>query len=128
MVATAYRLPQVDMWVLLAQEHGKIGQISFNTNRTVDIGPYQINSRWLPSFTKLWNLPSQQETFEKLRDHGCWNAAAAAAIYRYEFDRSGNRRKALGLYHSATPALAAKYLAQLDGKYRLLFGNLVPPP
>jgi len=128
MVATAYQVPEVDLWALLAQEHGKIGEISVNTNRTVDIGPFQINSRWLPSFTKLWRLPSQQDTFERLRDHGCWNAAAAGAIYRYEFDRSGNRRAALGLYHSARPALAAKYLSQLDQKYRLPFGDSVLPP
>jgi hypothetical protein len=128
MVSTAYQVPQVDMWVLLAQEHGRIGQISVNKNRTFDIGPFQINSRWLPDFTRLWRLSSQQETLEKLRDHGCWNAAAAGAIYRYEFDRAGDRRRALGLYHSATPALAAQYLAQLDKKYRLLFGDTVTPP
>jgi len=128
MVATAYHVPEVDMWALLAQEHGKIGEISTNKNRTFDIGPFQINSRWLGSFTQLWRLPSQQETLERLRDHGCWNAAAAGAIYRYEFDRSGDRRTALGLYHSARPALAAKYLVQLDQKYRLLFGDTVSPP
>ncbi len=128
LVASAYHVPETDMWVLLAQEHGKIGEISINKNKTVDIGPYQINSLWLPSFTKLWQLPSQQETLERLRDHGCWNAAAAGAIYRYEFDRAGERRAALGLYHSAKPALAAKYLSQLDKKYRLLFGDAVSPP
>lgn len=128
LIATAYHVPEVDMWALLAQEHGKIGEISINKNRTVDIGPYQINSIWLPSFTRLWKLPTQQETLERLRDHGCWNAAAAGAIYRYDFDRAGDRRKALGLYHSARPDLAAKYLTQLDGKYRMLFGDAVGLP
>lgn len=86
-VATAYRVPQVDPWILLELRNGKIGEIYIDNNNRFDIGPFRINSTWLDEFTKLWKLKSKEETVERLRDHGCWNAAAAGAILRQTFDQ-----------------------------------------
>jgi hypothetical protein len=119
-VAASYGVPEIDLWALLMQEGGRVGQVSHNTNGTVDIGPFQVNSIWVPTFARIWNLSGSDATFETLRDNACWNAAAGASIYALSLKNAHDRRTALGRYHSATPSLAAKYLAQLDKRFAQL--------
>ena len=122
-VSAIYGVPEPDLWALMAQEGGRVGEVSQNSNRTYDIGPFQINSTWIGTFAKLWKLPADA-TEEALRDNGCWNAAAAGAIYQQTLvEAHGDRRAALGHYHSHTPHLAETYVAQLDAKYQRLFGS-----
>jgi hypothetical protein len=119
-VSATYGVPEIDLWALLMQEGGTIGRVSVNKNHTVDIGPFQINSSWLSTFTRIWRQPSNDATYDVLLNNGCWNAAAAAGIYRVALDSTGDRRKALGRYHSSTPGLAEKYVSDLERRYRAL--------
>ena len=122
-VSSVYGVPEPDLWALMAQERGRVGEVVQNKNATYDIGPFQINSSWVPTFTRLWRLPDNEATLSALRDNGCWNAAAAGVIYQHSLtEAKGDRHAALGFYHSHTPHLAESYVAQLDGKYQKLFG------
>jgi len=120
-VATAYDVPAATLWTLLAQEGGHVGQVVHNTNGTVDIGPFQINSIWVHGFAVAWREPSDESAFAHLRDRGCWNAAAAAAIMRIELDATGDLMEAIGRYHSARPELALPYIEKYQETARRLF-------
>ncbi len=67
-----------------------------------DIGLMQINSRWLPE------LRSYGIQREHLFD-ACVNANIGAWILAKQIQTHGNTWKAVGAYHSATPALNQKY-------------------
>lgn len=67
-----------------------------------DIGLMQINSRWLPE------LQNYGISREHLLD-ACVNAHVGAWILSRQIKVYGNTWKAVGAYHSATPALNSKY-------------------
>ena len=47
--AAAHRLPAGVIVTLLQVEGGSLGRVSQNTNATVDIGPMQVNTIWVPT-------------------------------------------------------------------------------
>jgi hypothetical protein len=97
-------------------EGGQVGAVTANKApdghvTSWDIGPFQINdATWLKSVTLAWRQPSERETFALLRDNGCANALAAAAIFRsYLNEAHGNYGVAVGYYNSHTPLQAERY-------------------
>jgi soluble lytic murein transglycosylase-like protein len=93
-----------------------------NTNGTIDLGAFQINSVHLPALARLGIAP------EALAD-GCVCADVAAWHYRRQVDRLGNTWAAVGAYHSATPARAAGYanrIAAILTRWQVL--PPAPPP
>lgn len=107
--AAAYHLPQAPLWAILRVEGGHIGQAVRNTNGSLDFGPFQVNSSWVPAFRVYWKLPSNAVTVAQLRDNGCWNAYAAAAILRVYVDQSHDLGVAIGWYNSHTPYFSQQY-------------------
>lgn len=94
---------------ILHHETGRIGRVTRNSNGTVDIGPFQINSSWLPKFARYWNI-TQPAAYQTIRDSWCANASAAAIILGLAIDDAhGDLWRGVGRYHSPTPRLAAAY-------------------
>jgi hypothetical protein len=115
-VAGLYQLPVDLLDGLRRAEGGQVGAVTANKAQdghitSWDIGPFQINdATWLKSVTVAWRQPSERTTFALLRDNGCANALAAAAIYRvYLTEAGGNYGVAVGYYNSHTPPQADRY-------------------
>jgi hypothetical protein len=131
--AHAYHVPEIYLYSIMRTEGGKVGQAVLNTNGTYDLGPFQINSSWGPAIGRYWHV-SVPTALQYVRDNGCGNALIASAILRKMLiETKGDFPKAIGYYHSHTPALAAQYRSMvLDkaGKYVQLFrpaGPSLPP-
>lgn len=81
---------------------------------SMDCGPLQINEGSWPRLARLLNK-TVEEVHRLVRDDGCFNVAAASFILSEKRRAAhGDARKALGLYHSATPALRDGYLNKVD--------------
>lgn len=76
--------------------------IARNSNGTVDIGAFQINS------THLGTLSAHGVDANALKD-GCVSAHVGAWHYRRQVQAFGNTWRAVGAYHSRTPARSAWY-------------------
>ena len=108
--AKAYRLPPAVLIILLNVEHGSLGRVSSNPNRTVDIGPIQVNEIWLPDIAAHWNA-TIADTYKALRDNFCANVEAGAWILRRGLDEAqGDFWEGVGYYHSHTPEHKTQYL------------------
>jgi len=83
-------------------EGGRAGHLSWNTNGTADVGPWQINSM---HFTRL---KEQGVDIEALINDVCVNADIAAQILSEAQDGQSIGDGALS-YHSRTPKYRAKY-------------------
>ena len=109
MAARAYQFPSTNLYAILATEDGRVGQAVGNKNGTSDLGPFQVNTRWGPALGRYWKV-STAEALVLVRDNGCANAVAAAAILKQAVNEShGDLPAALGLYHSHSPELADSY-------------------
>lgn len=119
-VANLYKVPPSALAGLRASEGGAVGRVSRNTDGSVDIGPFQVNSRWVEYFRALWRRGSTEATAALLRDNGCANALAAAAIFRMALDQAhGDVGEAVGYYNSPhNSALAARYRRHFIDAYR----------
>ncbi len=98
--------------------------IGHNANGTVDLGAFQINSVHLPDLARHGITPAA------LAD-GCVCAEVAAWHYRRQIERFGNTWRAVGAYHSATPARADAYanrIAAVLTRWRVLPASAPPPP
>jgi hypothetical protein len=111
--ASVYRLPPAVILILLSVEDGSLGRISQNTNQTVDIGPMQINSIWVPAVAKHWKA-SPSATYAALRDSFCANVEAGTWILRQAMDEAhGDFWGGVGFYHSRDPSYQADYLRKV---------------
>ncbi len=111
--ASAYRLPPAVLLILLSVEGGALGHISANSNGTVDIGPMQVNSIWIPVIARRWNATSSA-TYAALRDSFCANIEAGTWILRQAIDQAhGDFWEGVGRYHSHDPCYQADYLRKV---------------
>ena len=108
--ARVYRLPPAILVILLDVERGALSQVSANPNRTVDIGPMQINQIWLPEVAAHWHA-TMADAYDALRDSFCANVEAGAWILRRGLDEAhGDFWQGVGYYHSHTPEYQTDYL------------------
>jgi hypothetical protein len=111
--ASVYRLPPAVIVILLSVEGGSLGHVSQNTNDTVDIGPMQVNSTWVPAVARHW-LASPSDTFAALRDNFCANVEAGTWILRQAMDEAhGDFWGGVGFYHSHDRGYRADYLRKV---------------
>jgi hypothetical protein len=111
--ASSYQLPPAVLVILLNVENGRLGHVSGNKNRTVDIGPMQVNDTWVPKIAAHWRA-STEATFLALRDEFCANIDAGAWILRQALDESrGNFWEGVALYHSHTEVHKTDYLRKV---------------
>ena len=111
--AAAYR--QVSPTVLRAiawhESRMREDAVSRNSNGSVDLGAFQINSIHLP------RLSRERIGRTELLD-GCVSAYVAAWHLRQQIDRYGPTWEAVGAYHSRTPALNRRYAQAIAGVAR----------
>lgn len=106
---------------ILSQEAGKIGERHYNSNGTYDIGPMQINSIWLKTLAKYGI------TEDYILYNGCANVYVGTWILRQEINRNpDNIAKAVGSYHSRTPAKRDGYLYQVAKRMALILKGQLP--
>ena len=111
--ASTYRLPPAVLVILLNVENGRLGEVSSNSNHTVDIGPMQVNDSWLPKLAAHWKA-SKEETYRALRDEVCANIEGGAWILRQALDEAnGNLWEGVGLFHSHKEAHKTDYLRKV---------------
>jgi len=111
--ASAHAVPPAILLILLNVENGRLGEVSQNTNKTVDIGPMQVNDSWLPKLAAHWRA-SVDATYLALRDEFCANIEAGAWILRQALDEAkGDIWQGVGLYHSHTERHKTEYLRKV---------------
>lgn len=120
--ASYNRIPAALLRAIRLQEGGRAGGWHTNPDGSVDYGVMQINSRWLPLLTpKGYNAGA-------LTYDSCASVAAAAWILSHALAQYGawNRSeingnvywRAVGDYHSHTPARNRGYAEQVWNRYR----------
>ncbi|WP_034999004.1 lytic transglycosylase domain-containing protein [Beijerinckia mobilis] len=111
--AEIHHLPAGLLLTLLRVEAGELGKVSQNKNKTVDIGPMQINDSWVHKIARHWGA-SDAETYRALRDNFCANVAGGGWILRQTLDEAkGDIWEGVALYHSHTPVHKVRYLHQV---------------
>jgi len=103
--ATAFQIPALPVRVLRRVEAGAVGTASPNTDGSVDLGPMQINSSWLPSLRRIGI------TEDQVRNNPCINAYVGAWIFAQTYAESkGQIALAMARYHSHNAAEQRRYL------------------
>jgi hypothetical protein len=115
LASQAYSVPPAVMVGILHVEGGRVGQqVGPNVNGTYDLGPMQVNSRWMPTLAAAWKV-DKKTAFRLVRDDGCVNVRVAAWILRQKIDEAGSLYKGIAYYHSATPGIGTRYAAKVIG-------------
>ncbi len=125
MVAAAafYHLPPRVLPSIQAVEGGRVGMMQINSNQTADLGLMQVNTIWVRPLARYAHMPPEA-VFSRLRNDGCFNVAAAAAVMRvYLTEAHGNLMVAIGYYHSHTPSLSADYQEKVIAAALSLFSR-----
>lgn len=124
--AAFYHLPPRALLAIQATEGGRPGLASRNRDGSEDLGPMQVNTRWLAPLAAATGLPPA-ELRRRLLEDACFNLRTGAAILRIETNAAkGDLAVALGHYHSRTPDRADAYRARVLRSAARLFA--APPP
>ncbi len=108
-----YQVPPAVMIGIMHVEGGRVGQqVGPNSNGTYDLGPMQVNTRWLPQLARAWKV--DLNTAKKVvRDDGCMNVKVAAWILHNKIQETGSLFGGIAHYHSATPWRGHRYAAKV---------------
>lgn len=110
--AQFYHLPVSLFSAVLRTEGGRVGEVHRNKNGSVDLGPAQINSTWLPALAKAGI------TRRMVRKDGCLNVAIGAWILAQAMRGADPHNpvqwwRHVGDYNSHTPLFNQKYAAMV---------------
>ena len=120
-VAAYYHLPPRVLPSIQMVEGGRVGLAQHNLDGSDDLGVMQVNTRWVPPLARVTGL-TVAAVHTRLVFDPCFNIAAAGAILRTRLDlEHGDLMRAVGDYHSHTPALNQGYQAQVLAAARALF-------
>lgn len=109
LVSAYYQLPPRVLPSIQVVEGGRAGLVSGNTDGSSDLGVMQINTRWVAPLARHTRQP-ESVVRQRLIDEPCFNIATAGAIMRiYLNEERGDLLRAVGDYHSHTPARNADY-------------------
>lgn len=120
LASKTYQVPPAVMIGIMHVEGGRVGQeVGPNSNGTFDLGPMQVNTRWLPELARAWGI-SVPKARMLVRDDGCVNVRVAAWILHQKIYETGSVFSGIARYHSATPSrgypYASKVVAVMDRK------------
>ncbi|MDR3424649.1 MAG: lytic transglycosylase domain-containing protein [Alphaproteobacteria bacterium] len=120
LAANTYHVPAAVMIGIMHVEGGHVGQEAGpNVNGTYDLGPMQVNTRWLPMLEQNWHVGASTAR-QWVRDDACVNVHVAAWILRHKMDDTGSLWGGIAAYHSATPSIGGPYankvIAVMDHK------------
>jgi hypothetical protein len=123
LVASMNQLPPRVMPAIALVEGGRPGEATRNRDGTEDLGPMQVNTRWLPVIAWAMHTTIPQVRARLLAD-ACFNVSAGGAILRtYLVETGGDLLQAIGDYHSHTPPLNLAYRALVLDAARRLFAR-----
>ena len=121
LVASWNHLPPRVLPSIQVVEGGRIGLVHANGDRSEDLGLMQVNTRWVPALARYTGSP-EPVIRARLINEACFNIAAAGAIMAvYLAEEKGDLLRAVGDYHSHTPALNHGYQAQVMAAARAMF-------
>jgi len=113
MASNTYHVPPAIMIGIMQVEGGHVGQAAGpNFNGTYDLGPMQVNTRWVPQLAHIWHVNDQTARIW-IRDDGCVNVYVAAWILRQKIAETGSYYRGIAYYHSATPGEGGRYARQV---------------
>lgn len=125
--ASFYHLPPRVLPSIQVVEGGQIGTVHPNTDGSADLGVMQVNTRWIEPLARFAAMSPTNVRVRLIYD-GCFNIAAAAAVMRtYLNEAGGDLMRAVGYYHSHTPALSQDYQAKVLRSATMLFSRTNPP-
>lgn len=102
--AKVEHVPLAGLASIMKVEGGVVGHVHKNADGSMDFGPMQINSRWLPQ------LKRTGITRRELKNNGCVNVLVGAWVFAQQLQRHPKHPwLAIGLYHSHTKALSKQY-------------------
>ena len=120
-VSTFYHLPPRVLPAIALVEGGRPGLVQPDADGSADLGLMQINTRWVEPLARHIGVPGEQVR-RRLIAEPCFGIATAGAIMRiYLAEEHGNLMRAIGDYHSHTPALNLSYQARILGAARRLW-------
>jgi len=115
LAAQTYQVPPAVMVGIMHVEGGRVGQqVGPNSNGTYDLGPMQVNTRWMPQLARAWNVP-YKTAVRLVRDDGCVNVRVAAWILGQKIKEAGSLYGGIAYYHSATPGIGSRYASKVIG-------------
>ena len=122
--ARGQRWLEKTLWGLRDQEGGWIGAEIRNNDGSHDLGPFQINSWWIPKLAvMLARSPSQIRVW--LRDDPCFNAEAARWIFLSALGSTRDYWRAVGGYHSPNEGRQRRYAAGVASRLARRFGPAI---
>ena len=111
--AHTYQVPPQALIAIMHVEGGHVGQaVGPNQNGSYDLGPMQVNTRWVPELAQIWGT-NNLTAMHRVRDNGCVNVHVAAWILRQRVNETGNLYRGIAAYHSFTPVHGAAYLQKI---------------
>lgn len=121
LTASVYQLPPRVLPSIQSVEGGRVGLARPNRNGSEDLGLMQINTLWVGPLARYTGWP-EAVVRDRLLHDPCFNIAAAGLILRtYLNETKGDVLRAVGNYHSHTPALNLGYQARVVNAARLIF-------
>ena len=123
LVASLDHLPPRVLPSIAVVEGGRVGLASPNQDGSYDLGPMQVNTRWLPVIANAAHANINSVETRLLNDP-CFNISAAGAIlHAYLNQDRGNLMQAIGDYHShtarrCTNVTSYKVLSAAEGLFR----------
>jgi hypothetical protein len=112
------------LWGLQDQEGGWIGAEILNDDGSHDLGPFQINSWWVPRLAAATGRPAFQIRWW-LKHDACFNVDAARWIFLSGLAVTRDYWKAVGVYHSPTDWRQRRYALSVAVHLRRRFGRRV---
>lgn len=116
-VATEFHVPAKLIIAIIATERGKKGEIVKNRNGSYDMGPMQVNSRWLPMLEK------HGISMQEVRDNVCLNVRIGTFLLGKAIASESNLQQGIGNFNSHTPSFNHRYVQKVKLSYTKL--NLV---
>jgi hypothetical protein len=116
--AFTYGLPEALILAILQTEGGRPGLAQRNRDGSHDLGPMQVNTRWVQ-----WAGLNAGE----LRDHGCYNLHVGVAILARELRAAPDLATGIGNYHSRTPRHHRRYQRLILQSLKRLLGEVRKP-
>jgi hypothetical protein len=127
-VSSFYHLPPHVLPSIQTVEGGRTGLIASNTDGSADLGVMQINTRWIAPLSQHIRT-TEAVVRSRLINDACFNIATAGAIMRiYLQEEHGDLLRAVGDYHSHTPARNEWYQGKVLSAAQRLFGGATYRP
>ncbi len=92
--AKTYNVPPAVLLGILITERGAVGKETLMADKSIDLGPMQINSWWVPLLAKQWKMQPDKAS-DTLRDDACANVGVSAWILQSAMKRGGSSLSAI---------------------------------